>query len=74
MPEGRERRLQPFGQAGRAIVVAHVIKDIGHCKVPLRRLLHPAPSDGPNMVPLKEMEGLLRRLIAFDRLAKDTIR
>ncbi len=30
-----------------------------------------APSDGPNMVPLKDMEGLLRRLIAFDRLAKD---
>ena len=29
-----------------------------------------APSDGPNMIPLKEMEGLLRRLIAFDRLAK----
>jgi len=33
-----------------------------------------APSDGPNMVPLKEMEGLLRRLIAFDQLAKDSIR
>jgi 2-dehydro-3-deoxyphosphooctonate aldolase (KDO 8-P synthase) len=30
-----------------------------------------APSDGPNMVPLKAMEGLLRRLIAFDRLAKN---
>ncbi len=29
-----------------------------------------APSDGPNMVPLKDMEGLLRRLIDFDRLAK----
>ena len=29
-----------------------------------------APSDGPNMVPLKQMEGLLRRLVAFDRLAK----
>jgi 2-dehydro-3-deoxyphosphooctonate aldolase (KDO 8-P synthase) len=29
-----------------------------------------APSDGPNMVPLKEMEGLLSRLMAFDRLAK----
>ena len=29
-----------------------------------------APSDGPNMVPLKEMEGLLRMLMAFDRLAK----
>jgi 2-dehydro-3-deoxyphosphooctonate aldolase (KDO 8-P synthase) len=31
-----------------------------------------APSDGPNMVPLKQMEALLRRLIGFDRLAKDT--
>jgi 2-dehydro-3-deoxyphosphooctonate aldolase (KDO 8-P synthase) len=30
-----------------------------------------APSDGPNMVPLKQMEALLRRLIDFDRLAKD---
>jgi 2-dehydro-3-deoxyphosphooctonate aldolase (KDO 8-P synthase) len=29
-----------------------------------------APSDGPNMLPLKEMEGLLRKLIEFDRLAK----
>jgi len=29
-----------------------------------------APSDGPNMLPLKEMEPLLRRLVEFDRLAK----
>jgi 2-dehydro-3-deoxyphosphooctonate aldolase (KDO 8-P synthase) len=29
-----------------------------------------APSDGPNMVPLKDMGGLLRRLVAFDALAK----
>jgi 2-dehydro-3-deoxyphosphooctonate aldolase (KDO 8-P synthase) len=29
-----------------------------------------APSDGPNMVPLKDMEALLRNLVAFDRLAK----
>ena len=29
-----------------------------------------APSDGPNMIPLKEMEPLLARLIAFDALAK----
>jgi len=29
-----------------------------------------APSDGPNMVPLSEMEGLLGRLMAFDRIAK----
>jgi 2-dehydro-3-deoxyphosphooctonate aldolase (KDO 8-P synthase) len=30
-----------------------------------------APSDGPNMVPLRDMEGLLRRLMEFDRIAKD---
>jgi 2-dehydro-3-deoxyphosphooctonate aldolase (KDO 8-P synthase) len=30
-----------------------------------------APSDGPNMVPLKEMEALLRKLVEFDRLAKN---
>jgi 2-dehydro-3-deoxyphosphooctonate aldolase (KDO 8-P synthase) len=29
-----------------------------------------APSDGPNMVPLREFEGLVRRLMAFDALAK----
>jgi 2-dehydro-3-deoxyphosphooctonate aldolase (KDO 8-P synthase) len=29
-----------------------------------------APSDGPNMMPLNEMEALLRRLQAFDRVAK----
>jgi 2-dehydro-3-deoxyphosphooctonate aldolase (KDO 8-P synthase) len=29
-----------------------------------------APSDGPNMLPLKDMEPLLRQLVAFDRLAK----
>ncbi len=31
-----------------------------------------APSDGPNMVPLKDMETLLGRLMAFDRLAKSS--
>src|SRR5262245_58917071 len=31
-----------------------------------------APSDGPNMVPLKAMDALLRTLIAFDQLAKKT--
>ena len=29
-----------------------------------------APSDGPNMVPLNAFEGLVRKLIAFDALAK----
>ena len=31
-----------------------------------------APSDGPNMVPLRDFEGLVKRLIAFDALAKNT--
>ena len=30
-----------------------------------------APSDGPNMVPLREFEGLVRTLMAFDALAKN---
>jgi 2-dehydro-3-deoxyphosphooctonate aldolase (KDO 8-P synthase) len=30
-----------------------------------------APSDGPNMIPLKDMERLLRRLMELDRLAKN---
>jgi 2-dehydro-3-deoxyphosphooctonate aldolase (KDO 8-P synthase) len=29
-----------------------------------------APSDGPNMVPLKDMPALVERLMAFDRVAK----
>jgi 2-dehydro-3-deoxyphosphooctonate aldolase (KDO 8-P synthase) len=29
-----------------------------------------APSDGPNMIPLSQMEALITRLAAFDRLAK----
>ncbi|MDG5495057.1 3-deoxy-8-phosphooctulonate synthase [Niveispirillum sp. SYP-B3756] len=29
-----------------------------------------APSDGPNMVPLDQMEGVLSTLLAFDRIAK----
>ncbi len=31
-----------------------------------------APSDGPNMVHLKDLPALLERLVAFDRLAKST--
>lgn len=33
-----------------------------------------APSDGPNMVPLREFEGLIRTLMAFDALAKGSAR
>ena len=32
-----------------------------------------APSDGPNMVPMKDMPALLDRLTAFDKLAKENI-
>lgn len=32
-----------------------------------------APSDGPNMVPLRDFEGLLRTLMAFDALAKSDL-
>jgi len=31
-----------------------------------------APSDGPNMVPLREFEALVKNLMAFDTLAKQT--
>jgi 2-dehydro-3-deoxyphosphooctonate aldolase (KDO 8-P synthase) len=30
-----------------------------------------APSDGPNMIPLKEMPALVKRLMAFDAVAKN---
>jgi 2-dehydro-3-deoxyphosphooctonate aldolase (KDO 8-P synthase) len=33
-----------------------------------------APSDGPNMVPLREFEGLIRTLMAFDAVTKSTTR
>ena len=33
-----------------------------------------APSDGPNMVPLREFEGLVKTLMAFDALAKSMAR
>jgi 2-dehydro-3-deoxyphosphooctonate aldolase (KDO 8-P synthase) len=32
-----------------------------------------APSDGPNMIPLDQMEALISRLAAFDRLAKQIV-
>jgi len=33
-----------------------------------------APSDGPNMVPLREFEGLIKRLMAFDAIAKEALK
>jgi 2-dehydro-3-deoxyphosphooctonate aldolase (KDO 8-P synthase) len=61
---GGERRFVPvLARAAVAVGVAAVFiethQDPDH-----------APSDGPNMLPLSSLEGLLRELLAFDRLAK----
>src|SRR3954468_8313690 len=62
---GGERRFVPvLARAAVAVGVAGVF--IETHEEPDR-----APSDGPNMLPLKEMEGLLRKLMEFDRLAKN---
>jgi 2-dehydro-3-deoxyphosphooctonate aldolase (KDO 8-P synthase) len=61
---GGERRFVPIlARAAVAVGVAGVF--IETHQDPDR-----APSDGPNMVPLREMETLLRTLMAFDKLAK----
>ena len=61
---GGERRFAPIlARAALAIGVAAVF--IETHQDPDR-----APSDGPNMIPLSEMEALVARLAAFDRLAK----
>jgi 2-dehydro-3-deoxyphosphooctonate aldolase (KDO 8-P synthase) len=61
---GGERRFVPvLARAAAAVGVAAVF--IETHQDPDR-----APSDGPNMIPLSSLEGLLRDLIDFDRLAK----
>jgi 2-dehydro-3-deoxyphosphooctonate aldolase (KDO 8-P synthase) len=61
---GGERRFVPvLARAAVAVGVAGVF--IETHEAPER-----APSDGPNMVPLAEFEGLMQDLMAFDRLAK----
>jgi 2-dehydro-3-deoxyphosphooctonate aldolase (KDO 8-P synthase) len=61
---GGEREFVPvLARAAVAVGIAGVFIETHHDP-------DHAPSDGPNMVPLKEMEALLRRLIEFDRLAK----
>lgn len=61
---GGERRFVP--------VLAKAAVAVGVAAVFMETHQDPdnAPSDGPNMVPLHEMEDLLKTLVAFDRLAK----
>jgi 2-dehydro-3-deoxyphosphooctonate aldolase (KDO 8-P synthase) len=60
---GERRFVPPLARAAVAVGVAGVF-------IETHRDPDRAPSDGPNMVPFAEMEALLERLIAFDRLAK----
>ena len=70
---------QPGGQGGSsggqrefAPVLARAALAIGVAAVFIETHPDPdrAPSDGPNMIPLREMPALIRRLKAFDALAK----
>ncbi|MDJ0512965.1 MAG: 3-deoxy-8-phosphooctulonate synthase [Methyloceanibacter sp.] len=61
---GGERRFVPvLARAAVAVGVAGVF-------IETHQDPDAAPSDGPNMVPLRELEDLLKELVSFDRLAK----
>jgi 2-dehydro-3-deoxyphosphooctonate aldolase (KDO 8-P synthase) len=63
---GGERQFVPvLARAATAVGVAGLFIETHHDP-------DKAPSDGPNMLPLDQMEPLLRSLIAFDKLAKTT--
>jgi 2-dehydro-3-deoxyphosphooctonate aldolase (KDO 8-P synthase) len=60
------------GQREYAPVLARAALAIGCAAVFIETHPDPdhAPSDGPNMIPLREMPALVARLAAFDRVAK----
>ena len=60
------------GQREFAPVLARAALAVGVAAVFLETHADPdtAPSDGPNMIPLRDMPALIARLAAFDRLAK----
>ena len=60
---GERRHVETLARAAVAVGVAAVFMETH--EDPDR-----APSDGPNMVPLKALPGILETLIAFDKLAK----
>ncbi|MFK0691617.1 3-deoxy-8-phosphooctulonate synthase [Mesorhizobium sp. IMUNJ 23033] len=60
---GDRRFVETLARAAVAVGVAGVF-------IETHRDPDNAPSDGPNMVPLKDLPALLERLMAFDRVAK----
>jgi 2-dehydro-3-deoxyphosphooctonate aldolase (KDO 8-P synthase) len=61
---GGEREFVPvLARAAVAVGVAAVFIETHHDP-------DKAPSDGPNMLPLSEIESLLRKLMELDRIAK----
>jgi len=61
---GGERRFVPvLARAAAAVGIAGVF-------IETHQDPDTAPSDGPNMVPLRELEGLLKEIMSFDALAK----
>lgn len=62
---GGERRFVPvLARAAAAVGIAGVF-------IETHQDPDTAPSDGPNMVPLRELEGLLKEIMDFDALAKN---
>ena len=61
------------GQREFAPVMARAAVSLGIAAVFIETHEDPdnAPSDGPNMIPLKQMDALVGSLMAFDRLAKE---
>lgn len=60
------------GQREFAPILARAALAVGVASVFIETHQDPdaAPSDGPNMIPIREMKALLSRLLAFDTLAK----
>ena len=70
---------QPGGQGGKsggqrefAPILARAAVSVGIAAIFMETHQNPdnAPSDGPNMVPLREIKGIIETLMEFDRIAK----
>ena len=70
---------QPGGQGGKsggqrefAPILARAAVSVGIAAIFMETHQDPdnAPSDGPNMVPLREIKGIIETLMEFDRIAK----